>query len=529
MSDLELKPGQRLLGTPYEAVRVVGQGGMGIVYEVEHVRLKKRYMAKTLHPGLRSREDFLARMETEAQTLARIAHPNIVEVNDLGVTQDGIPYFIMEKLVGSDLRRLLRARRRLDVHDALPIMIDVLEALAHTHREGVIHRDIKPENIFLAQDGAETRTKILDFGIVHVMEGGKNLTEDRFIGTYQYASPEQISGEKVTERSDIYAVGCVLYELLTGRIPFCKLAVKDIAEAHLKEKPVPLSSVVNVAPELEGLVMMALEKDPARRPQSALWLARQLHRALAAAGQQDEPQALTTQETLLTAVTEARDSSPRVQNSPRTPPQDTDVDAAPPVPLDDTTPDGRAAFVSTELDPTPRPAAPKPAASPLRAAETRTAELPKHVPTEPLVESDPLSELERAIVSSGAHAPQLRSVEARLRRVWMTRVVVAAIGAACLVFAAMALWRRAEVGTSHPAPSAATVASTPAASPSASAPIASVESTPSAWATGSSVPPPPSQPPSAPPRPSARATTTAPSRHAEPPAPTGRSDLSRSF
>lgn len=108
---LDFQPGAPLLGTPYQVVRLIGAGGMGAVFEVEHLRLKKRLMAKTMHPGLRARQDFVTRMEVEAQTLARIAHPNIVQVHDLGVTDDGIPFFIMEKLEGSDLRKLLRARR----------------------------------------------------------------------------------------------------------------------------------------------------------------------------------------------------------------------------------------------------------------------------------------------------------------------------------------------------------------------------------------------------------------------------------
>src|SRR5262249_24150471 len=147
----ELVPGQWLEGSPFRVVRFVRSGGMEAVYEVEHARLGKRYIAKTLRARLRSRQDLIARMELEAKTLARISHPNIVEVHHLDVTPSGIRYFIMEMLHGIDLRRLLATRRRLDVDTGLGIMLDVLDALGTAHRAGVIHRDVKPENIFLAR------------------------------------------------------------------------------------------------------------------------------------------------------------------------------------------------------------------------------------------------------------------------------------------------------------------------------------------------------------------------------------------
>ncbi len=307
---LDFQPGALLRGTPYQVCRKIGAGGMGAVFEVEHVRLKKRLMAKTMHPGLRARQDFVTRMDVEAQTLARIAHPNIVQVHDLGVTDDGIPFFIMEKLEGSDLRKLLRARRYLDLRDALTIIEDVLEALAHAHREGVVHRDIKPENIFLSRSGAQTITKILDFGIVHVMRGANNLTGKRFLGTCQYAAREQLLGHIPSEKTDIYAVGCVLFELVAGRRPFPGPTTQDFIRQHIHDKAPLLSSVAQGIPiELDRLVASALAKDPSERPISALWFASQLHRIQLGAANVVLADANTTEEMLLTAITEGAASS----------------------------------------------------------------------------------------------------------------------------------------------------------------------------------------------------------------------------
>jgi serine/threonine-protein kinase len=274
----ELQPGRMLEGSYYQIVRFVGSGGMGGVYEVEHVRLKKRYIAKTLHADMRGRQDLLKRMEREAQALARIAHPNIVQVHHLDITTDGIPYFIMDKLVGVDLRRLIRSGKPIELEVALGLIIDVLEALGHAHAEGIIHRDIKPENIFLAQSGPETVTKLLDFGIAHVRDDDR-LTGNRFIGTWQYASPEQVKGLPVLEQSDIYSTACVLYELIAKRGPFDDMR-DPIAIGNARcQMPAPrLSRYANVPIELEAAIAGALAMEPNKRPATATAFAAQLFR-----------------------------------------------------------------------------------------------------------------------------------------------------------------------------------------------------------------------------------------------------------
>lgn len=275
---LNLPPGAPLRGTPYVVVTRLGTGGTGAVFEIEHRRLRKRLAAKMLHPGLRSRETFLARMDIEAQTLARLSHPNIVDVHDLGVTSDGIPFFVMEKLEGSDLRRILRQRGRVSVDEALGMVADALDGLEHAHRQGVIHRDIKPENLFAARVGDHVVTKILDFGIAKLVDNDENLTGDHFLGTPQYASPELLRCKPLTPKADLYAMGCVLFELVSGRRPFPGPTLRDYAYQHIKRVPPRIAEGLDVPAELDALVASALSKNPDDRPASAHDFAVELRR-----------------------------------------------------------------------------------------------------------------------------------------------------------------------------------------------------------------------------------------------------------
>src|SRR5579859_5864400 len=221
----DYKPGQSVPGTVYEVVRLIGAGGMGTVYDVEDTTIGKRYVLKTLHPQLGSREDLARRMQNEARTLARLNHPNIVEVITAGVTADDLrlPYYVMERLNGQSLRLVLEKRGQLELQHAYHIAIDLLDALDHAHDKGVIHRDVKPDNIFLHRTLAGvTVTKLLDFGIMGLLEQGRSAAETggRFLGTIRYASPEQLRGGVKTPKMDIYAAGLVLYEMVAGRGPF---------------------------------------------------------------------------------------------------------------------------------------------------------------------------------------------------------------------------------------------------------------------------------------------------------------------
>src|SRR5580704_6334149 len=226
----DYEPGELVPGTVYQVVRRIGMGGMGTVYDVEDTTVGKRFVLKTLHAQLGAREDLALRMRKEARTLGRLSHPNIVEVITAGVTADDLrlPYYVMERLDGQSLRLVLEKKGQLELPHAYHIAIDLLDALDHAHDKNVIHRDVKPDNIFLHRTPAGvTVTKLLDFGIISQLDAGSRETAGRFLGTLRYAAPEQLRGEQPTPKTDVYAAGLVMYEILAGRGPF-----DDEADAH---------------------------------------------------------------------------------------------------------------------------------------------------------------------------------------------------------------------------------------------------------------------------------------------------------
>lgn len=281
--------GHRIVGTVYRVVRHIGAGGMGSLYEVEDTTVGRHYVLKTLQPELLERGDLAVRMQQEARALGRLNHPNIVEVITAGVTGDSlkVPFYVMERLVGQNLRTVIDARRGMPggvgVLNAYRIAIDVLSALQHAHDSAMVHRDVKPENIFLHRgpDGV-TVTKLLDFGIVRMLNREATLTRGKFLGTLRYSSPEQITGAcELGPASDIYSLALVLYELLAGRGPFDE--ERDpfkVGAAHAGVSPPPPSRFRHVAPDVERLLLQALEKQPEKRPASAGLFAQELRRAL---------------------------------------------------------------------------------------------------------------------------------------------------------------------------------------------------------------------------------------------------------
>src|SRR5258708_33030636 len=214
MRTRDYQPGEQVPGTVYAVVRLIGAGGMGTVYDVEDTTIGKRYVLKTLHPQLGAREDLARRIQNEARTLARLHHPNIVEVITAGVTADPmpLPYYVMERLNGQSLRAVLEKKGRLELSHAYHIGIDLLDALDHAHDKGVIHRDVKPDNIFLHRTSAGvTVTKLLDFGIVSVLDGASEPAP-RFLGTLRNPAPEQLAGATPTAKPHGYTVGLAIYE-----------------------------------------------------------------------------------------------------------------------------------------------------------------------------------------------------------------------------------------------------------------------------------------------------------------------------
>ncbi|MFO0741792.1 MAG: protein kinase [Labilithrix sp.] len=276
-----LVPGQVLAGTSYQVVREIGAGGMGVVYEVEHVRLKKRYVAKIIHEAIRGDETAPVRMEREARVLAEINHPNVVQVHDFGTTPDGTSYFVMEKLEGNDLRHAMKSGA-LSSARAVSICADVLDALDHVHRRGIVHRDIKPENVFLAEMPNGIVTKVLDFGIVHIFDAERasqaRITKTGgFVGTLYYAAPEQMQGNPAGPANDVYACALVLYEMLQGRGPFDDDAGVGLSRCFKPAPRLPPSDRIPSA--LSEAVASGLDQDPEKRPTAGV-LSAMLRRVL---------------------------------------------------------------------------------------------------------------------------------------------------------------------------------------------------------------------------------------------------------
>jgi eukaryotic-like serine/threonine-protein kinase len=273
----EFSDGEVIDGTRYRVLGLVGAGGMGSVYEVEHVELGKRFVLKALLRGLASREDLVYRLRTEWRALGRLEHPNIVSVSDAGVTAGNVPYYVMERLRGETLSARLRRERRILLPDALGIATDLLDGLSAAHRIGIVHRDVKPPNIFLVPEGA---AKLLDFGIAKVLDPKAYQVTGHgiAIGTPRYMAPEQATGAAVDARTDLYSVGLVLFEMIAGRGPFD--GARDANElflAHLTREAPPLSEAAPGIPDELGAWMRdLLAKDPRARPVDAVSVSRAL-------------------------------------------------------------------------------------------------------------------------------------------------------------------------------------------------------------------------------------------------------------
>jgi serine/threonine protein kinase len=270
-----LEPGAEL--GVYRVEGLLAAGGMGEVYRGRDERLGRDVAIKIIAEGLASEEKELARFQREARILASLSHPNILNIFDVG-EHDGIEYAVMELLRGENLRERM-AKRALPWRTATAIAVAVARGLAAAHAAGIIHRDLKPENVFLLADGG---VKILDFGLAHQevppAEGeapaGKPET---FVGTAIYMAPEQICGETPDARTDIFGLGVVLYEMLTGTRPFGRLTVGDTLSAILHADPPPMASFeANVPPVLERIVRRCLEKERDARVQAAYDLAFEL-------------------------------------------------------------------------------------------------------------------------------------------------------------------------------------------------------------------------------------------------------------
>jgi len=318
-SDLSLIALQaELRATAYQALSRLGQGGMGDVFEVEHRSLRRKLVMKLLREP--NRPDLEDRLRLEAQALAQLAHPNLLQVIDFAHTSAGRPFLVTERLYGRTLKEEVGLTGTLATHEAVSFTCQALAGLAAAHRAGVVHRDIKLDNLFVCQgdDLTPRHVKVIDFGIAKLVGAEGNAAgvsvdplavptaEGIMVGTPSFMSPEQVTSQLVDHRADIYGMGVVLYRLVAGRNPFICRDLIEYAAAHASELPEPPSRFATLPPGLDAVILRALEKQPADRYASA----KEMIDALA-------------------PFASARTSAPAIAPAPRAPAPEPQVDARP--------------------------------------------------------------------------------------------------------------------------------------------------------------------------------------------------------
>ena len=271
--------GRDILNGSFQILQKIGSGGMGAVYKALQPEMNRMVGVKILHPKLANRQDLVSRFRREARAMSQLTHPNTVRVFLYGELEDGSLYIIMEFLDGKNLNQTVRSEGPFPVERALPILIQASGALDEAHNAGIIHRDLKPENIFLVQSGGmHDFPKVLDFGLAKVGErqmapGSVILTQEGMVfGTPEFMSPEQAQGKTLTAGSDIYSLAVILYEVLTGKLPFDAKNALDFIQFHVTGKPIPLNQRLpgrTFPPLLEMVIDRALSKNPEDRFASA--------------------------------------------------------------------------------------------------------------------------------------------------------------------------------------------------------------------------------------------------------------------
>lgn len=268
----------KILGNRYEIIEKVGNGGMATVYKATDLVLKRYVAVKVLRDEFTTDEEFIKRFETEAQSAAKLVHPNIVSIFDVGI-DNGIYYIVMELIQGKTLKEIiLEERGPLPWKWSVNVAIQIASALEMAHKNNIIHRDIKPHNIIITEDGI---AKVTDFGIAKAVSNSTITAFGKTIGSVHYFSPEHARGGYTDAKSDLYSLGVVMYEMVTGRVPFDADTPVSVALKHMQEEPVPPIEVNTHLPEaVNKIILKALKKDPMLRYQTATELLQDLRTAL---------------------------------------------------------------------------------------------------------------------------------------------------------------------------------------------------------------------------------------------------------
>ena len=290
-STLRAPPGSDLVGSiladRYHVIRRIGEGGMGQVYLAEHVKMKRKSAVKVLHQGMVHDPDAISRFNREASNASQIQHPNVAAIYDFGETSEGLIYLAMEFIDGEPLTKIIERHGALTAARAADIGEQVASALEAAHDMGIIHRDLKPDNIMIARGRAgEDVAKVVDFGIAKAMQGDdQKVTKTGLaIGTPEYMSPEQLGGDQLDSRTDIYSLGLVTFNMLTGKLPFPSVVSREALIMRLTEKPRTLAEIrndVHWPPELQTVMDKALANHPADRYQHVSQFGRELVTAVA--------------------------------------------------------------------------------------------------------------------------------------------------------------------------------------------------------------------------------------------------------
>ncbi|MBM4376039.1 MAG: serine/threonine protein kinase [Deltaproteobacteria bacterium] len=278
--------GREILNGQFKLEKKIGTGGMGAVYRAHQPEMNRPVAVKILHAKLKNRKDLVSRFRREARAMSHLTHPNTVKVMMYGELDDGELYIVMEYLEGKNLNQVVRREGPLAPERAVPILMQVCGALEEAHQLGIVHRDLKPENIFLTNSGGLTDfAKVLDFGLAKVTErelrpGSVMLTQEGMVfGTPEFMSPEQAQGQTLDRRSDIYSLAVILYEALTGKLPFDARSSMEYIQLHVAKPPIPLDERIPGKTFPSGLgsaLAKAMSKNPAHRHASAASFAESL-------------------------------------------------------------------------------------------------------------------------------------------------------------------------------------------------------------------------------------------------------------